>query len=74
MRRTIYRTKAWRLWLPIGVLAAIASPAAIAGLTTQDLNTATPDSARGRACGPRGHHIQCTAHRRSGFRGGIRGR
>ncbi|CAN5888528.1 hypothetical protein BH20PSE1_BH20PSE1_14630 [soil metagenome] len=52
MRRTDYRTKAWRLWLPIGVLAAVASPAAIAGLTTQDLNTTTPDQLASALAGP----------------------
>ena len=52
MRRTIYRTKAWRLWLAIGVLAAVASPAAIAGLTTQDLNTITPDQLASALAGP----------------------
>ena len=52
MRRTIYRTKAWRLWLPIGVLAAVASPAVIADLTTQDLNTTTPDQLASALAGP----------------------
>lgn len=52
MRRIIYRTKAWRLWLPIGVLAAVASPAVIAGLTTQDLNTTTPDQLASALAGP----------------------
>ena len=52
MRRTIYRTKAWRLWLPIGVLAAVVSPAAIADLTTQDLNTTTPDQLASALAGP----------------------
>lgn len=52
MRRTDYRTKAWRLWLPIGVLAAVASPAVIAGLTTQDLNTTTPDQLASALAGP----------------------
>lgn len=52
MRRTIYRTKAWRLWLPIGVLAAVVSPAVIADLTTQDLNTTTPDQLASALAGP----------------------
>lgn len=52
MIRTIYRRKAWRLWLPIGVLAAVASPAVIAGLTTQDLNTTTPDQLASALAGP----------------------
>ncbi|MGH8628111.1 MAG: choice-of-anchor L domain-containing protein [Gammaproteobacteria bacterium] len=54
MRKTTYRIKTWMLFLllPIGVLAAVASPRAIAGLTTQDLNTTTPDQLASLFAGP----------------------